>query len=74
MLKKIFLDHPRTVDESYIEHLQTASSFGFAMIVAGFACLLHGIIPIFFTRTGSTAVRRLHERMVTSRIARSTTV
>nr|WP_239479494.1 DUF6356 family protein [Lichenicola cladoniae] len=57
-----------------MEHLQVASSFGFTMIVAGFACLLHGIIPIFFTRTGSSAVRRLHERMVTSRVARSTII
>ena len=70
MLKKIFLDHPEAVDESYLEHLRVASSFGLTMILAGSACLLHGIVPALFTRTGSTAIRRLHERMVGARTSR----
>ncbi len=67
MLKKIFLDHPKAVDETYLEHLRTASSFGLTMILAGTAGLLHGLIPALFTRTGSTAIHRLHGRMVVAR-------
>ena len=67
MLKRIFLDHPTAVDETYFEHLRTASSFGFTMVLAGTACLLHGLIPTLFTRTGSTVILRLHERMVVAR-------
>ena len=70
MLKKIFLDHPTAVDETYLEHLRTASSFGLTMMLAGTACLLHGLIPALFTRTGSTAIRRLHGRMVVARAAK----
>ena len=70
MLKKIFLDHPEAVDETYLEHLGVASSFGLTMILAGTACLLHGLIPALFTRTGSTTIRRLHERMVVARTPR----
>lgn len=67
MLDKLFLDHPRTVDETYFEHLQVAGYFGVTMLAAGVACLVHALIPAAFTKTGSKAVRHLHERMVTAR-------
>lgn len=60
MLKAWFTLHPRSVGETYGEHLQAAAGFGFAMIGAGFACLLHGLLPFLFVRTGSETVRRLH--------------
>lgn len=62
-----FSDHPASVGESYGEHLATASGFGLAMIAGGFACLLHGLLPFLFVRTGSTVIRRLHDRMVVNR-------
>jgi hypothetical protein len=37
------------------------------MLAAGLACLVHALIPGAFTKTGSKAVRHLHERMVTAR-------
>jgi hypothetical protein len=37
------------------------------MIIGGIACLLHGIFPFLFVRTGSDQIRLLHERMVTHR-------
>jgi hypothetical protein len=67
MFDKLFLDHPRTVDESYFEHMQVAGYFGVTMLAAGLACLVHALIPGAFTKTGSKAVRHLHERMVTAR-------
>lgn len=63
----IFTDHPASVGETYIEHLEVATGFGMAMILAGLACLIHGLVPALFTRTGSTTIRRLHERMVSNR-------
>ena len=67
MLKALFTVHPRSVGESYGEHLRAAAGFGFAMIGAGLACLLHGLLPFLFVRTGSETVRRLHRRMVEAR-------
>lgn len=67
MFEKLFLEHPRSVDESYVEHFGMASSFGFRMIFAGLACLVHAVVPGLFVRTGSNAIRELHERMVTNR-------
>lgn len=60
-------EHPKSVGETYGEHLRVASSFGGAMLCGGMACLVHGLLPFLFTRTGSTTVSRLHARMVTNR-------
>ncbi|MGE0422968.1 MAG: DUF6356 family protein [Reyranellaceae bacterium] len=66
-LAALFTTHPTSVGESYGEHLAAASGFGFRMIGAGLACLLHGLLPWTFTSTGSRAIGELHERMVTHR-------
>lgn len=38
------------------------------MILAGFACLLHGFFPFLFEKTGSDLVQKLYDRMVTNRV------
>lgn len=55
----LFLDHPRSVGESYSEHFSAATGFGLRLIAAGIACLLHAWVPAWFTRSGSQAVRAL---------------
>lgn len=65
-----FTEHPASVGESYGEHFVMASSFGAAMILGGIACLLHGLLPFLFLRTGSNVIRNLHERMVANRVRR----
>jgi hypothetical protein len=63
----LFTSHPSSVGESYAEHFRSASGFGLTMLVAGMACLLHGVFPFLFERTGSEAIRRLYGRMVLNR-------
>ena len=63
-----FTKHPRDVGETYGEHFVVASSFGYAMIRGGLACMVHAVLPFLCTSTGSQTVRRLHERMVTNRV------
>lgn len=58
-----FTRHPKAVGETYGEHMGVAWSFGFTLIGAGLACIVHGILPFAFERTGSQAVRRLNERL-----------
>lgn len=67
MFNRLFLDHPRKVEESYAEHLAAASGFGLAMIMGGIACVLHALVPGLFVHTGSNMIRRLHDRMVVNR-------
>lgn len=64
---QLFTDHPTSVGETYGQHFVSASSFALRMIGGGIACLLHGIFPFMFTRTGSEQIQLLHEKMVTHR-------
>ena len=63
MIDHLFLKHPRKAHESYGEHFQVATRFGFLMVRAGLACMIHGLVPAFFTRTGSATVKRLYDEM-----------
>ncbi len=71
MLHRLFTDHPASVGESYLAHMGQAFSFGFTMLFASIACILHGFFPFLFVKTGSNTIRRLHERMVTHRDRRT---
>ncbi len=64
-----FTEHPASVGETYRQHLCVASGFGVSMLLGGAACLVHGLFPFLFTRTGSATVARLYTRMVTNRTA-----
>lgn len=66
-LQKLFTEHPASVGETYGEHLVMATGFGARMILGGLACLLHGIFPFLFVKTGSAQIATLHERMVRNR-------
>jgi hypothetical protein len=66
-LRTLFTAHPASVGEGYAEHLAVASGFGVRMVLGGLACLIHGVLPFLFTRTGSDMIRELHGRMVTHR-------
>ena len=56
-----FLDHPNDVGETYLGHMGHAGKIGGAMILGGFACLLHGIFPFLFVTTGSETIKHLSE-------------
>lgn len=70
MFRKMFLDHPRSIGESYAEHAGVALSFAGVLVTASVACFVHAVIPGLFETTGSRAVARLHERMVSNRARR----
>ena len=67
MIKRLFTEHPASVDETYGEHLIAASSFSWAMFIASLACLVHAALPFMFVRTGSAAIETLYDRMVANR-------
>ena len=66
---KYFLEHPQSVDETYLQHHGKALSFAFRLMGAGVACLVHALIPGLFVRTGSTMIEELHKDMVIQRRA-----
>ena len=67
MWKKLFLDHPDSVDESYFEHMGQAFFFSSRLFVGALCCFVHGLVPALFTKTGSHLIRTLNDRMVVNR-------
>ena len=67
MLRALFLAHPESVGETYVEHQGVALSFAGELLVAGFACAVHALVPCLFTCTASAAIERLHARLVVGR-------
>ena len=67
MLERWFLSHPRSVNESYLEHQACAMRFSVSLMGAGLACFVHALVPALFERTASRAIERLHGEMVTHR-------
>lgn len=63
MIRRLFLDHPASVDESYSEHMRVAAGFGVAMMLGALACFAHALVPAVFKRTGSSTVKRLYAKL-----------
>ena len=68
LFRTLFTEHPASVDETYLQHFVSALSFGTKMVIAGVACMIHGLLPAVFVSRGSDAVCALHERMVVKRL------
>lgn len=66
-LKRVFTEHPASVNETYAEHLAASWSFAFSMLGGGMACLLHGLLPFLFKTTASGVIRSLYDRMLSQR-------
>lgn len=62
MFAKLFLAHPRAVDESYLEHLAFAGWFALKLATAAGAALLHALIPACCEKTASRIIAELYER------------
>ncbi len=65
--RTLFLDHPESIGESYVEHLGHALSFAGALAICALACLVHALVPALCESTASRAVTRLHDRMTSRR-------
>jgi hypothetical protein len=59
----IFTQHPRSIQETYWEHLSFAARCGGLMVMAGLACITHAIFPFVFTTTASTMMYKLTDEM-----------
>jgi hypothetical protein len=65
--RRLFLDHPESLGESYVQHLGHALSYAGAFLVCALACLVHAVVPALCETTASRSVTRLHARMTSRR-------
>ena len=68
MFKKLFIDHPASIQETYVEHFVHAMSFSVKLFKAAFACFIHAVVPGLCIKTGSRAITELHHSMVVFRV------
>ena len=62
MLRRIFLAHPSSVAESYLEHMAFSLWFFSKLATASGAALVHAILPCCFEKTASKIIAELYER------------
>jgi len=62
MIDRVFLDHPRSVDETYFQHLRFAAKFSFKLFFAAFAALLHAFIPAACEKTASRLIAEMYAK------------
>lgn len=63
MLKRVFLKHPHSIDESYGAHLRTALSFSIVMFGCSLAAAVHAVLPCLFKSTASNTIAQLHHAL-----------
>ncbi len=61
-MKSLFVAHPQSVDESYVEHMAFAGRFSAVLFLAAGAALVHAVLPFLFEKTASRMVADLYAR------------
>jgi hypothetical protein len=62
ILRRAFIDHPESVDETYLEHMAFAGKFSFRLFAAAFAALVHAVLPFLFEKTASGIIAELYAK------------
>jgi len=63
MFDRLFAAHPRSVNESYLQHQRVALSYALPLLGAGLAALVHALVPGLCQKTAGNAIRRLNARL-----------
>ncbi len=61
-LQRAFIDHPASVDESYLEHARFAAGFAGRLFLAACAAAVHAVLPFMFEKTASRIIAGLYAR------------
>jgi len=62
MIKRLFTEHPESVDETYLEHARFAAGFSLRLFAAAGAAALHAVFPFLFEKTASRITAELYHR------------
>ena len=62
MINKVFLNHPHSVDETYLEHAFFAGKFSLKLFAAAFCALVHAFIPAAFEKTASRMIAEMYAK------------
>lgn len=57
LFKRLFVDHPREVEESYLEHMAASGRFGFKLLRLAGCAFVHAAVPGLFKTTVSDEIK-----------------
>ena len=60
---RLFVEHPRSLGMSWAQHGIGAVAIGATLVGAGAACLVHAIVPGWFTQTAGKTVARMYDHI-----------
>ena len=63
LMRRLFLDHPRSLGMSWAGHGAGAVKIGAELIGAGCAAIVHAVVPGWFTETAGKAVTRIYDHI-----------
>jgi len=61
-MKNLFLTHPQSVDETYLEHMAFAGRFSGKLFLAAGAALAHAVFPFMFEKTASRMIAEMYAK------------
>ena len=62
MINRVFLNHPASVEETYLEHARFAGGFSLKLFAAAGAALVHAVIPCLFEKTASKMIAQMYAK------------
>ena len=64
---RLFTEHPRSLGMNWASHGVGAAKIGAELFAAGAACMVHALVPGWFTQTAGRTIARLHQSMLDRR-------
>ena len=58
-----FTKHPKSVNETYFQHMKCAFTFFYTLLGLSLAALVHSVFPFLFQTTASSGVKKLNDCM-----------
>ena len=63
VMHRLFIDHPRSLGMSWSQHGIGAVAIGATLVGAGAACIIHALVPGWFTQTAGKTVTRIYDHI-----------
>jgi hypothetical protein len=60
---RLFADHPRSLGMTWASHGAGAAVIAVRLIGAGIACLIHALVPAWFTQTAGRTITEMHDEI-----------
>ncbi len=63
LARRLFTEHPRSLGMTWASHGLGAMKISAELFGAGLACLVHAVVPGWFTQTAGKTVTRMYDHM-----------